>query len=159
MTTNDSDDLLRRLRGGDEVAFASLVRRLHRSMTAVAIGFVRSHATAEEVVQDTWVAVIEGLDGFEARSSLKNWIFSILANKARTRAVRDSRMIPVADFARDGGDEEPTVDPARFDAAGSWIDLPAAWDDLTPERIVAGRQVIVHVGEAIAQLPAAQRSV
>lgn len=160
VTTKQPDDLLGRLRAGDEIAFASLVRRLTRSMTAVAIGFVRSRATADEVVQDTWVAVIEGLDAFEARSSLKNWIFAILANKARTRAVRDSRMIPVADFARDAGDDgEPPVDPSRFDAAGSWIDLPTAWDDLTPERIVAGKQTMVHVGEAIEQLPAAQRSV
>lgn len=156
---SESGDILKRLRAGDELAFSSLVRQLDRSLTAVAIGLVRSRATADEIVQDTWLAVIEGLDGFEGRSSLKNWIFAILVNKARTRAVRDSRMIPVANFARDGGDDEPIVDPARFDAAGAWTDLPSMWVEITPERIVDGKQMMTHVGAAIEQLPPAQRSV
>ena len=105
------------------------------------------------------MAVIQGLPAFEQRSSLKNWIFAILANKARSRAVRDARTVTVADFAQEVADEEPFVDPARFDTSGSWTDLPTAWEDVTPERIVAGKQMLAHVGEAIEQLPPVQRSV
>lgn len=156
---SEPNDLYARLRSGDELAFRSLVGRLHRSMVGVAIGFVGNRATADEVVQDTWLAVIEGLDAFEQRSSLKNWIFAILANKARSRAVRDGRTITVGDFAQEVADDEPFVDPARFDASGSWTDLPTAWEEVTPERIVAGKQILAHVREAIEKLPPVQRSV
>jgi len=152
-------DLYARLRSGDQVAFRSLVNRLHRSLIGVAMGFVGNRATADEVVQETWLAVIEGLDCFEQRSSLKNWIFAILANKARTRAVRDRRTITVADFAGEFSDDEAAVAPFRFDASGSWSAPPAAWDEVTPEKIVAGRQMLEHVSAAIDQLPPAQRSV
>lgn len=155
----DSSDLIERLRSGDERAFRSLVQRLQRSMVGVAIGFVRNRATADEVVQDTWLAVIEGLSTFESRSSLKNWIFAILANKARSRAVRDGRTTTVADFSGEVGDDEPIVDPSRFDSSGSWTDLPTVWEELTPERILGGRQMLAHVSDAIEQLPPAQRSV
>ena len=156
---SEQNDLYQRLQSGDESAFNSLVKQLHRSLIGVAMRFVANRATAEEVVQDTWLAVIEGLDRFEQRSSLKNWIFAILANKSRSRAVRDGRMIAVADFDGEIGDDEPVVDPARFDASGSWTDLPTAWEDVTPERIVAGKQMLAHVTDAIEQLPPAQRSV
>lgn len=86
----EQGDLYVRLQAGDEEAFRLLVRRHQASLVSVARTFVRNRATAEEVVQDTWLAVIEGLDGFEQRSSLKNWIFAILVNKARSRAVRDA---------------------------------------------------------------------
>lgn len=152
-------DLYERLRSGDEAAFNALVGQLHRSLIGVAMRFVSNRATAEEVVQDTWLAVIEGLGGFERRSSLKNWIFAILANKARSRAVRDSRTIAVPDFEQEIAGDEPVVEPARFDASGSWIELPGAWDELTPERIVAGKRMLAHVREAIDRLPPAQRSV
>lgn len=156
---SEPNSLYARLRSGDELAFRSLVRRLQRSMIGVAIGFVGNRATADEVVQDTWLAVIEGLPRFEQRSSLKNWIFAILTNQARSRAVRDGRMIPIADFDREISDDEPVVDPARFDVSGSWTDLPTAWEEVTPERIVAGKQMLAHVGDAIERLPSAQRSV
>lgn len=155
----DTSDLYRRLRSGDVSAFNKLVRELHRSMVGVAMRFVGNRATADEVVQDTWLAVVEGLDGFEQRSSLKNWIFAILANKARSRAVRDRRMVTSADLTREIDDDAPVVDPSRFDASGSWTNLPRSWDDLTPERIVAGRQMWVHIQEAIERLPPIQRSV
>lgn len=155
----DTSDLYQRLRSGDEPAFNLLVRQLHRSMVGVAMRFVGNRATADEVVQDTWVAVIEGLDGFEERSSLKNWIFAILTNKARTRAVRDRRMVTTADLTREIDDETPVVDPSRFDTSGAWRDFPNSWDDVTPERIVAGRQMWTHVQEAIDRLPPIQRSV
>ena len=152
-------DLCLRLRAGDEAAFRWLVKRHHASLMAVARTFVRNRATAEEVVQDTWLAVIEGIEAFEQRSSLKNWIFAILANMARCGGVREGRMIPVADFNLETSDDEPVVDPARFDASGSWADLPTAWEAVTPERIVAGKQMLAHVRDAIERLPPAQRSV
>lgn len=155
----DPDPLAERLRAGDEAAFRSLVRQLQRSLTAVALGFVRNPATADEVVQDTWLAVIDGLDGFEGRSSVKNWVFAILANKARTRAVRDGRMVSVADFDETGSDDAPVVDPARFAASGAWAAAPSFWEEVTPERIVGGRQMLAHVSDAIEELPPAQRSV
>jgi RNA polymerase sigma-70 factor (ECF subfamily) len=156
----EPDDLHLRLRAGDERAFRTLVKRHHASLIGVALGFVNNRATAEEVVQDTWLAVIEGLDGFEGRSSLKNWIFAILANKARSRAVRDGRVVAAGSFM-EGAEEdgEPVVDPSRFDSGGGWASPPVAWDDVTPERIVSGRQVLSHVADAIEKLPPAQRSV
>ena len=152
-------DLYARLRSGDETAFRSLVNRLHRSLTGVAMEFVGNRAAADEVVQETWLAVIEGLDTFEQRSSLKNWIFAILANKARSRAVRDWRTITVSDFGRESADEEPAVDPARFASSGGWSVPPSPWEEVTPEKIVAGRQLLEHVGAAIDQLPPTQRSI
>ncbi|MGE3718541.1 MAG: RNA polymerase sigma factor [Bauldia sp.] len=154
----DDDDELQRLIRGDEQVFTELVRRLGPSLVRVAIGFVGNRATADEVVQETWIAVIAGLASFEGRSSLKNWIFAILANKARTRAVRDSRVVYAGSMTGLDGDD-PMVDPARFDARGMWADPPMPWDEITPERIVAGRQVWSHLKEAIDTLPLAQQSV
>lgn len=120
--------------------------------------FVRSPATAEEVVQETWLAVWQGLDGFEARSSLKTWIFSILANRARSRAVRDGRMILFSEI----GEEEPggpAVDPSRFGASGSWSQPPQPWDLTSPEGRAASAQLVEHVRKAIDELPASQRAI
>lgn len=150
---------MRRLRSGDEGAFRGLIRKHQASLTSVALTFVGNRATADEVVQDTWLAVIEGLATFEGRSSLKNWIFAIMANKARTRAVRDGRMFASGSLDGDIEDDQPVVDPARFDSAGMWTDPPGTWDSVTPERVVAGKQVWSHVEEAIDELPPAQRSV
>ncbi len=155
----DADRLLKGLRAGDEEAFTALVRRHHASLVGVAIGFVGSRATAEEVVQDTWLAVIEGLERFEGRSSLTTWIYSILANKARTRAVRDKRSVPL-DVVGAGEDERgPAADPSRFDSKGRWSQPPALVEDITPVRVVAGRQLWAHVREEMERLPARQRSV
>src|SRR5215218_8176457 len=87
-------DLLTRLRAGDEAAFETLVARHYGTMLAVAQTYVKGRSVAEEVVQDTWLAVIQGLDRFEQRASLKTWILSILVNKAKTRGVRESRSVP-----------------------------------------------------------------
>ena len=97
----DSDgELLLRLRAGDERAFVSLVERYHEPMLHLAASFVPSRAVAEEVVQDTWLALLRGLDGFEGRSSLKTWLFRILVNRARTTGTREQRSVPVADPSR-----------------------------------------------------------
>ena len=110
-------ELLLRLRSGDERAFVSLVEHYHQPMLQLASSFVPSRAVAEEVVQDTWLAVLRGLEGFEGRSSLKTWLFRILVNRARTTGTREQRSVPVAD-------PEPVVDPSRFDASGGWADPP-----------------------------------
>ena len=99
--------LLARLRAGDEAAFEGLVARHYATMLAVAMTYVKGRATAEEVVQETWLGVIQGLDRFEGRSSLKTWILSILVHKAKSRGVREARSVPFASL----GPDEPAVDP------------------------------------------------
>lgn len=156
---DEAGDLVARLLAGDEDAFRDLLAAHHSSMVRVARSFVRNPATAEEVAQETWLKVLEGLHGFEGRSSLKSWIFSILANRARTRAVRDGRTLLFSDMSGGGGDDEPAVDPSRFNAAGYWHEPPRPWDDLTPERLAASGQIRDHMTRALDELPDAQRAV
>lgn len=144
-------DLLVRLRSGDERAFVSLVERYHEPMLRLAVSFVPSRAVAEEVVQDTWLAVLRGLDGFEGRSSLKTWLFRILVNQARTTGTREHRSVPVAD-------PEPTVDPSRFDASGSWADPPEHWIEAAEGRMEAGK-LADRIRACMDELPARQREV
>ena len=148
----DSDaELVRRLRSGDEHAFTGLVERYHQPMLALAASFVPNLAVAEEVVQDTWLAVLRGLDGFEGRSSLKTWLFRILVNRARTTGSKEQRSVPVAD-------PEPAVDPSRFDGAGGWADPPEHWIEAAEGRIEAGK--LAHRIRAwIDELPGRQREV
>jgi RNA polymerase sigma-70 factor (ECF subfamily) len=156
----DIDEVIvSRLRAGDEEAFRGLLARHHDHLLRFARTFVKSPATAEEVVQDTWLAVLSGLATFEARSSLKSWIYAILANRARTRAVRDGRTLLFSEMAGEGNDDEPAVDPSRFNAAGYWDQPPRPWDDLTPERLAASAQVRTHLAAALEELPEAQRAV
>ena len=148
----DSDGkLLLRLRSGDEGAFASLVERYHEPMLQLAASFVPSRAVAEEVVQDTWLAMLRGLDGFEGRSSLKTWLFRILVNRARTTGAREQRSVPVAD-------PEPAVDPSRFDASGGWADPPEHWVEAAEGRVEAGK-LADRIRAWIDELPARQREV
>jgi RNA polymerase sigma-70 factor (ECF subfamily) len=114
--------LLSALRAGDEAAFSALVRRYHAPMVRVALSFVSSTSVAEEVVQEAWVGVLRGLERFEGRSSLKTWIFRILTNTAKTRAIREGRTVPFSALA--GADEDdPVVDPSRFLGADDrWAD-------------------------------------
>jgi RNA polymerase sigma-70 factor, ECF subfamily len=148
----DSDGkLLLRLRSGDESAFVSLVERYHEPMLQLAASFVPSRAVAEEVVQDTWLAMLRGLDGFEGRSSLKTWLFRILVNRARTTGAREQRSVPVAD-------PEPAVDPSRFDASGGWADPPEHWIEAAEGRVEAGK-LADRVRAWIGELPARQREV
>ncbi len=146
------DELAQRLRSGDESAFAELVDAYHPSLVRVAMGFVRSRAVAEEVAQDTWVAVLRGIDRFEGRSSLKTWIFTILANRARSTGVREQRTVPV-----DVGDSS-TVDGRRFDDGGAWSDPPAPWTDAIEDQIEAAKLAELALA-AIAELPESQRAV
>ena len=152
------------LRGGDEAAFADLMRRYSAPMTSVAMLYVTSHAVAEEVVQDAWMSVVRGLDRFEGRSSLRTWIFTILANCARKRAAREGRCVPFS--ALPGGQEplEPPPEPDPFTPAEHprwsriWTTPNDAWDALPEERVL-GRECVDVVRDAIADLPPRLREV
>lgn len=157
--TNHDGDLVLRLLAGDEEAFRGLLLAHHASLVRFARSFVRNPATAEEIAQETWLQVLRGLRKFEGRSTLKSWIFSILANRARTRAVRDKRMLLFSDMSGETGDAEPAVDPSRFKASGYWDQPPRPWDDLTPERLAASGQIREHLARALDELPGGQRAV
>src|SRR5213080_2845813 len=128
--------LLERLRGGDERAFMELVERYHAALVRLARSFVPSRAVAEDVAQETWLGVLNGLDRFEGRSSLKTWIFRILVNRAKTRGERESRSVPFSSL--DDPDGEPSVDPDRFVDGGAWSSPPRAWEGEPVERLLAG---------------------
>lgn len=119
---------------------------------------MRSEAVAEEVVQDTWLAVVRGLDAFEGRSSLKTWIFHILVNRARTRAVREGRTVPFSTLAGEAEDQGPTVDPSRFGADDMWVAHPRrlATD---PEHHLLAKELRGELLAGVAALPDGQRAV
>jgi RNA polymerase sigma-70 factor (ECF subfamily) len=144
-------ELLRRLRAGDEQAFVALVERYNGSMLRLALSFVPSRAVAEEVVQDTWLAVLRGLASFEGRSSLRTWIFTILVNRARTTGTREQRSFPIADAG-------PVVDASRFGPGGAWAPPPDHWIEEAEERIEAGKLADL-LKTAMDGLPARQREV
>ena len=148
---------MERLKAGDRAAFTELVGRHGGSLLRLAGTFLKDRSVAEEVVQDAWLAALDGLDGFEARSSLRTWLFSILANKARNRAVREGRSLPFS--ALGDADTGPAVDPARFHADGHWLETHAAWTVEDPERLAGGAQTRAAIERAIAALPEAQRAV
>jgi RNA polymerase sigma-70 factor (ECF subfamily) len=158
-TEFDAPEFLARLRRGEEQAYRSLIRRFHGSLTGVAASIIGSRAQAEEVVQDAWLAVFAGVDRFEGRSSLVTWVFSIVLNRARTRASREGRLVGLPALL-DGTDPGGrAVDVAHFKPDGHWLEVPGLWDELNPERIVGGRQLWDLVAEAIERLPAGQRAV
>ena len=147
------------LRAGDEAAFVELMRLYGGSMLRIAQLYVRSRAVAEEVVQETWLAVLKGIDRFEGRSSLKTWLFRILTNTAKTRAVREGRSVPFSALA---GDEEdgPSVDPDRFLGPderfpGHWSAPPSSWGAEPEERLIASETLDV-IKREIDRLPPAQ---
>lgn len=151
------------LRNGDETAFASLVERHHAAMLRFARLHVRDRAVAEDVVQETWLGVLKGLDRFEGRSSLKTWIFGILLNRAKTRAAREAVSVPFSALVGASSGHEPSVDPARFHAEGHrweghWASSPLRWDELPEERLLS-RETLSKVAEAIERLPPSQREV
>jgi RNA polymerase sigma-70 factor (ECF subfamily) len=163
-STPSSDDLslAARLRAGDEAAFMSLVEQLQPAMLRVARMYVSTTAVAEEVVQDAWLGVLRGLDGFEGRSSLRTWIFRILTNIAKTRGQREGRSLPFASLAGDDL-EAPAVDPSRFDSPvgssrGLWSTLPDDWTGIPEDRLL-GHETLDVIGEAIAGLPPMQAEV
>jgi RNA polymerase sigma-70 factor (ECF subfamily) len=148
---DDDARLLERLRAGDEAAFIALVAGHHDAMLRLASSFVSSRAVAEEVVQDTWLGVLRGIDRFEGRSSLRTWLFAILVNRARTTGVREARSIAL-------GDAAPAVDGARFDATGAWASPPDQWVEDAEDRLGAA-ELAGHLHAALGQMPPRQRAV
>jgi RNA polymerase sigma-70 factor (ECF subfamily) len=154
--------LVELLRAGDEAAFMALVDQLQPSMLRVARMYVSTAAVAEEVVQETWLGVLKGIDSFQGRSSLRTWIFRILANIAKTRGQREGRSVPFATLAGDDLDA-PAVDPHRFDtpeasSRGRWSTLPEDWTGIPEDRLL-GRETLAVVGKAIEGLPPMQAEV
>jgi RNA polymerase sigma-70 factor (ECF subfamily) len=157
-------DILDRLRDGDERAFAELISTYTPALLRVAMAHVRTRAVAEEVVQETWLGVLRGLDRFESRSSLKTWIFRILTNIAITRGVKESRSLPFSSLAeREAERPEELVDPSRFFPADHerwphhWALAPTRWD--TPEAGLLARETRDCILRAVEGLPPAQRTV
>jgi len=149
--------LVERLRVHDEAAFIELVEKLTPSMRRVARMFVSSDAVADGVVQEAWVGVLKGLPGYEARASLRTWIFRILVNIAKGRGQREARSVPFATLAGEDLDA-PTWDPSAFDATGVWSTLPFDWRGMPDER-VTGRETLAVIGRAIGALPPMQAEV
>jgi RNA polymerase sigma-70 factor (ECF subfamily) len=158
---SDDAQLVAALRSGDELAFADLVERLHHSLVRLARLYVADSA-AEDVAQETWLALLRGLDGFEGRASLKTWLFRVLVNRARTRAAREARTIAFSSLVNAETETfEPAVSPDRFRGAedrwpGHWLVRPVS---ALPEQQLLADELHAHVRAAVAQLPPAQREV
>ena len=154
-------DLLAALRNEDESAFTYLVEKYYASMVRIALMYVSDQATAEDVVQETWIGVLRGLDRFEGRSSLKTWIFTILTNRAKTRAQREGRYVPLTPFW-DGESEEnePAVTPEHFSSQGHWLgdSMPNRWDVIPEDRLLS-EETLHLIDNAIDALPPGQREV
>jgi RNA polymerase sigma-70 factor, ECF subfamily len=155
----DNPRFLARLSQGDSTAYRTLVRRFHASLVRLAASIIGSHAQAEEVVQDSWLAVLAGINRFEGRSSLVTWIFSIVVNRARTRVTREGRLVGLAALMEGTSANERGVPLSDFAPDGHWAELPRLWDELDPERVFGGRQLWNHVQTVIDGLPAGQRAV
>jgi RNA polymerase sigma-70 factor (ECF subfamily) len=163
VTVQDDAGLLEAARAGDEAAFTALVERYHSSLFRVAMIYVRNRAVAEEVVQETWLGVLTGLERFESRSLLKTWIFRILTNRAKTRAERERRTVPFSALASEDEAAGPSVDPARFRGgndpwAAHWAAPPSSWEDVPEHRLLAGETRRV-IDESIGALPPMQAQV
>ena len=161
--TKAEDAILARLKRGDEGAFDELVNQHHSALIRMAMGYVADREAAEEVVQDTWMAVIESLNRFEGRSSLRTWICGILIHKAKDRGVREKRHTTFSAFESYDDDNEEAVDPSRFQQngewAGHWAFPPQPWDDQTPEKLLASQQAVTAMQRAIEALPATLKEV
>ncbi len=161
-----ADDLLliEQLRSGDEAAFVLLVDRYHTTMMRLAMVYVTAWMVAEEVVQEAWVGILEGLHRFEGRSSLKTWMFRILTNRAITRAQREGRSIPFSSLPEHDADlAEPAVEPDRFlpadhQWAGHWVSFPSNWQEMPEERVLS-QETRARLEKAIEALPPGQRQI
>lgn len=148
----DDDALLERVLAGDEECFARLVRRYHPLLVRVARAYVPTDSSAEDAAQETWMAVVRGLERFERRSAFKTWLLRICINRARSIGDRERRTLPV-----DPGTGGPTVPAARFNSAGMWLDPPAPFTEIVDGRLSA--QAMEAVRRAVEQLPATARAV
>jgi len=159
----DDAALVSALRRGDEGSFAALVDEYSPALLRLAMTFVRTRDVAEEVVQETWVGVIRGIDRFEGRSSLKSWLFTILRNTAISRGERERHSMPMSALARDEAEDGPVIDPDRFLPAdhpqwpGHWAIGPTAWP--VPEEGLMAAETRDVIAAAIRELPPTQRTV
>jgi RNA polymerase sigma-70 factor, ECF subfamily len=160
---HEDEALVAAIREGDADAVATLVDRHSSAMIRVAMAYVPTRATAEETVQETWIAVLRGIDRFEGRSSLKTWIFRILTNLAMRAGPRERRSVPFSALAARENTGTPTVDPNRFlpsdheHFGGHWLIMPTVWP--TPEEGLLAGETRGVIAAAIAALPVAQRTV
>lgn len=163
----DETELIHGLRRRDEHAFVTLVERYHTALLRLAQLYVADRAAAEEVVQETWIGVLKGIDRFEGRASFKTWLFRILTNIAKTRGVRESRSIPFSELWDADAEAEPfelAVEPDRFlppdhpRGPGHWANDPQPWGDHPEERLLS-RETRAQIQAAIDTLPPAQREV
>jgi RNA polymerase sigma-70 factor (ECF subfamily) len=158
----DEAAVVSRLRAGDEATFVGLVERHGPSLRRIARGYA-SDAVADEVVQETWLAVLNGIDRFEGRAALRTWIVRILINLARERSSHERRQVPFSAFAERSSGADSSVDPDRFrpatdDWPGHWVSYPERWDEQPELRFLASEGVAVACA-AIQALPATQREV
>jgi RNA polymerase sigma-70 factor (ECF subfamily) len=161
-TVPPDDVVVSRLRAGDERMFAALVDAWSPGMLRAARAFVIDRHAAEDVVQEAWLGVLRGIGSFQARSSLRTWVYRILVNIAKTRGARDARTVPMSSLAPVDDDHGPTVDPARFRGPddrwpGGWRSFPPQWP--SPEQAVVAAEMRRHLAAAMAALPARQRVV
>jgi RNA polymerase sigma-70 factor (ECF subfamily) len=160
----DDVSLVAALRAGDESAFSFLVETYHARMLRVARAYISDTAVAEEIVQETWLRVLRSIGRFEARSTLKTWIFRILVNTALNWASRERRSIALSRIGGDDEGDQPAVEPNRFRPAdatlwpGHWNSLPASWEGVPEARLLA-HETLESVKASIEALPASQRAV
>ena len=159
----DELELVLALRGGDEAAFTMLVRRYQAAMLQVALTYVPSRAIAEEVVQEAWLGVLQGIGRFERRSQLKTWIMRIVINRAKRRGSEEARTIPFSGMQPARDDFSPSVEPDRFRGRsdpwpGHWWSPPASWSQIPEDRLLS-REMFEHMRQALDHLPERQREV
>jgi RNA polymerase sigma-70 factor (ECF subfamily) len=159
----DELELVGALRAGDEDAFTKLVNRYQAQMVNIALAYVPSHAIAEEVVQEAWLGVLNGIGRFEQRSQLKTWIMRIVMNRAKRRGAQEARTIPISAMQDERQDRGPSVESDRFRGpsdrwAGHWLVAPAGWSEIPEDRLLS-KETLAHVGKALEALPESQREV
>lgn len=151
MPEDPDAELVGRLRAGDERAFVELAGKYQGAMLSMARGYVPGDAVAQEVVQDAWLGVLRGIDGFERHSSFRTWLFRILVNRAISAGARKRRSVPVDDIG-------PVMRASRFDATGTWQVPPEPWADQVDDKVIAAKMA-ARILTAIDELPLQQREV
>ena len=151
-------DLAALIQARDEAAISQLVEQWSPAMLRIARSFVDSAQSAEDVVQDAWLGMLSGVAGFEGRSSLRGWTFTILVNRARTRGAREARTIPQPPTA--ARSEQDANDWFAGEAARTWssIDVTSRWDT-APENVVLSKEILLQLDQALSELPSRQRQV
>lgn len=161
--TNTEEVLISRLRSYDEAAFEAVVTEQHAALTRMAMRYVANRETAEEVVQETWMAMIQGVDRFEGRSSLRTWITAILIHKAKDRGVREQRARTFSDLESEDDDHRDATGRSHFQRQAKgpgYSALPVnLWDNRTPEKLLALKQMLACIEQVIETLPTSQKEV